>query len=332
MGLFYLLTLYCFVRAQGSPRAIVWYAGSVFSCFLAVGTKEVAVTVPILVLWYDRVFLATSWREIWWNRGWYYGTFVTAFGLLALIVVSHWDFYPGGGVLVVQGVSPWDYAVSQPGVILHYLRLVFWPAGQCFDHGWPVARTAWQIVPPLALLGCLMGGVAWCGFRRPALGFLGAWFFVILAPTSSLIPIVDLAFEHRMYLSLAAIAALTVIGLYELTERVLASADWTPGERRLFRAVVLAVVVVALGAAARQRNEVYQSEISLWTDVVVRGGSAVVGIADRRRQAGAGGTGERHDPAVRRAEGRPVAQRRAGGGRPGADLLGAQAAGDYAAP
>lgn len=268
MGLFYLLTLYCFVRAQGSRHAIVWGVASLMSCLLAVGTKEVAVTAPVLVLWYDRVFVATSWQEIWSKRRAYYGSFVLAFGLLALIMVTHWGFYPGGGVLVVEGVSPWDYAISQPGVILHYLRLAIWPAGQCFDYGWPVARTPWEIVPPLAVIGLMIGGVVGCMFRRPELGFLGAWFFLILAPTSSVAPIVDLAFEHRMYLSLAAVAVLAVIGLYELTEQNRVAAEWTPRGRQTFRAVVLAVAVVALGAAAHQRNEVYRSETTLWADVV----------------------------------------------------------------
>ena len=50
--------------------------------------------------------------------------------------------FADAGVLVVKNVTPWQYAVSQPGVIAHYLRLCFWPTGLCIDYGWPVAATA----------------------------------------------------------------------------------------------------------------------------------------------------------------------------------------------
>ena len=56
----------------------------------------------------------------------------------------------------------------------------------------------------------LLAGTIWALARKPWLGYLGVWFFVILAPTSSIVPIKDLAFEHRMYLPLAAVVVLAV--------------------------------------------------------------------------------------------------------------------------
>ena len=90
-------------------------------------------------------------------------------------------------------------------MILHYLRLAFWPGGLCLDYGWPVARTAGEIVPGAIVVGGLLAATVWALVRRPMWGFLGAWFFLMLAPTSSILPIEDLAFEHRMYLPLAAV-------------------------------------------------------------------------------------------------------------------------------
>lgn len=268
MGLLYLLTLYCFIRAQASRRAGWWYVASALCCVLAVGSKEVAVTAPLVVLWYDRAFLASSWREVWQVHRWYYLGFAAAFGLVALIMITHWACYPGGGVLVVEGVSPWEYARSQPGVVLHYLRLCFWPQGQCLDYGWPIARTAIEIVPPLAVLGVMLAATVWCVFRRPALGFLGGAFFLILAPTSSVAPIVDLAYEHRMYLSLGAVAMLAVLGAYELSERWAASRGWTLARRRTVQLGALAATVLMLACATYARNEAYAREATLWADVV----------------------------------------------------------------
>jgi hypothetical protein len=121
-------------------------------------------------------------------------------------------------VLVLDKISPVEYALSQPGVILHYLRLCFWPQGQCFYYAWPVASTVWEIIPPLAVVVGLLLTTGWLVIRRPELAFLGGWFFVILAPTSSVLPIKDLAFEHRMYLPLAAVITVVVLGGYELSK------------------------------------------------------------------------------------------------------------------
>ena len=48
------------------------YAASVLACVLGMGVKEVMVTAPILVLWYDRAMVAGSWREIFARRKFYY--------------------------------------------------------------------------------------------------------------------------------------------------------------------------------------------------------------------------------------------------------------------
>src|SRR5205085_3611363 len=105
---------------------------------------------------------------------------------------------------------------TQFGVIVHYLRLALWPDALVLDYAWPVARTAAAIIPFAVIIISLMAATLWALARRPAVGFLGAWFFLILAPTSSVMPIADLAFEHRMYLPLAAVVALCIIGGYRL--------------------------------------------------------------------------------------------------------------------
>ncbi len=84
MGLWFLLTVYCFIRGaegdspifadvkMGTVPAAFWYVGSVICCLLAIGTKEVAVVTPLLVLWYDRALVASSWRKMLRRRWGYY--------------------------------------------------------------------------------------------------------------------------------------------------------------------------------------------------------------------------------------------------------------------
>jgi tetratricopeptide (TPR) repeat protein len=270
MGLFFLLTLYGFIRAQDASHPNRWYAASVACCLLAVTSKEVAAVAPLLVLWYDRALVASSWREIVRRRWAYYVGLAGTWPILAALMLSQAHRFAGAGVLVVKNVTPWQYAISQPGVIAHYLRLCFWPTDLCIDYGWPVAATAVAIIPPLLLIVALLALTAWAIFRWPAWSFLGAWFFLILAPTSSVFPIRDLAFEHRMYLPLAAVVVGVVIG------------GWTVGQwlvgREKTRASVLPIVggalvafaAVAIGLLTLERNADYRSELIIWQDTVAK--------------------------------------------------------------
>ena len=153
-------------------------------------------------------------------------------------------------------------------MILHYLRLSFWPDPLVFDYGWPVAHTAAEILPGAVVVGGLLAATAYALARWPMWGTLGAWFFLILAPTSSIMPIADLAFEHRMYLPLAAVVAATVIAGYALLERLHAALRIPKWGANIVRVGLVLALVAALGVTSYARNRVYQSEWSLWNDVV----------------------------------------------------------------
>ena len=257
MGLCYLLTLYAVVRGASSERPWPWYAGAAVACAVGMGAKEVIATAPIVVLLYDRAFLGGSFREAFRRRaGLYVGLAASwaVFGAMLLL-------YKGSGAagFGISMVTPWQYALTQPGVILHYLRLSFWPQPLCLDYSWPFATAFTQAAPEAFALAALLAAAGWAAVRRPAAGFLGAWFFLILAPTSSVMPIKDACFEHRMYLSLAAVVAGAVIAGYALLRRL------TP--QAASAAVILALAVAAaLGCATFQRNAQYRSEISIWED------------------------------------------------------------------
>lgn len=72
MGLFYLLTMYCFIRGVESRWPGRWYALSVAACLLGMGSREVMVSAPLMVLFYDRTFVAGSFPEAWKRRWWLY--------------------------------------------------------------------------------------------------------------------------------------------------------------------------------------------------------------------------------------------------------------------
>ncbi len=266
MGLCYVLTLYCVVRGATARRPRRWYLAAVSCSALGMASKAVMATAPAVVLLYDRVFLAGTFRRAWSQRRSLYLGLAATWGLLAVLLV-HASRIPhptvGFGFTVI---SPIEYARSQPGVLVHYLRLALWPSTLCLDYYWPVARSLGEALLPTGIIAALLWLTGWAWRRRPAVGFLGVVFFGILAPTSSVIPILDLAFEHRMYLPLAPIVLLAVIGGWELLRRV----PVPPAAHRCLAAGLVAVVAGAFGTLTLQRNEVYRSELSIWNDVVAK--------------------------------------------------------------
>ena len=253
MGLCYLLTVYAFIRSVESATPARWQLGAIVACVLGVASKEVMVTAPLLVLLYDRTFVAGSFRAAWQQRGRFYLGLGASWLLLAFLLRDLAARQVGLGL----GVTPWTYALTEGRVVLQYLALAFWPHPLVFDYGAGMAALTATTVGCALVTGLLVAGTGLMLGRRPALGFAGAWFFLILAPTSSVVPVVlQPMAEHRMYLPLAGVIALVVVGLHHWLGR------WTMP--------VTVVLAVGLGCLTAQRNATYRSELALWSDSVAR--------------------------------------------------------------
>jgi Tfp pilus assembly protein PilF len=266
MGLCYLLTIYCVIRGHAAAGRYGWYAAAIAACAMGMACKEVMVTAPVAVLLYDRCFLSTSFREALRERwGLYAGLAGTWLVLAAAqITTSH----PTAG-FDLEHLRPWHYAMTQPGVILRYLRLSFWPAPLVIDYyGWPIAR---HITPAAVVVAGLLVATLWVLYRRPAIGFLGAWFFLILAPTSSILPLAgEPAAERRMYLPLAAIVVLVVVGAHAAMEAAVRGDRLSAAVRQGIQVALVSMIVVILGVVTLRRNEDYRSLISIWQDVATK--------------------------------------------------------------
>ena len=253
MGFFYLLTLYLFLRSVASARPARWQVPLVAACLAGMACKEVMVSAPLLLWLYDRTFVAGSFMEAWRRRRPLYLSLAATWLLLGFLVVGTGG--RGGTVGFGLGVSPWDYALTQCRAIVMYLKLSIWPHPLVLDYGTELERNLGAVLPQALLLVALVAGTAVALWRRPVLGWLGAWFFVILAPSSSVLPLTsETIAEHRMYLPLAAVVALAVWGLHSL-----------PGRRGLILAGMLAV---AFGWLTVERNRDYRSTLLLWRDTV----------------------------------------------------------------
>lgn len=273
MGLFYLLTLYAFVRgaagdgalAGGSgdsppPRArglaaVAWLGCSWLACLLGMGTKEVMVTAPVLVFCYDRAFLAGTFREAWRRRWRFYLALAATWIPLGLLVAGTGG-NRGGTSGFGAGAGWWGYEATQVQAVGRYLWLAVWPHPLVFEYGpFRIGRMG-EILPYAVLVVPLAAAALWAWWERPAVGYLGLWFFGILAPTSLVSGPAQMVVEHRMYLPLAAVLTVLVAGAYRL------------GGRRAWPGV-LAVALIFGGLTARRARD-YRSELSLWQDTAAK--------------------------------------------------------------
>ena len=177
------------------------------------------------------------------------GAIVLAVSTLGILV--YWQEQTVG-VGAADQISPLKYLLAETRVIYTYLRLLFFPYPQSLEYEFPASGGVLHIAGLLAIFGA-----AWWLFRHERWrvpGFSILAFFILLAPTSSIIPSTDAAFEHRLYLPMLAFSLL---------------AAWllSRAPRRTWIAVALLLI---LGVLTIRRGTVWSSEIALWEDTVKR--------------------------------------------------------------
>jgi len=252
-----------------------WLLFSVLACLAGMATKEVAATAPLLVLLYDRTFVTGSFAAAWRQRRGYYAALAATWLLLAWLVLGR-----GGSRGIAAGfglgISWWEYLLKQSEALVLYLKLSVWPHPLVLDYGTAVARSLAEVWWQGPVVLALLAGTVWALVRRPAPGFAGAWFFVILAPSSSVVPLVTQTMaEHRMYLPLAAVIAFAVIAIW----RRLGPRAWLP----------LGAVAVLFTGLTVARNHDYRDGLTIWADTVAKcpqSGRAHINLGVELRKTG----------------------------------------------
>ena len=255
---FVLATLYAFERSCESGARGRWSLAAVLAGACAMASKEIAVALPLAVLFYDRTLVSGSFAAALRARRGLYGGLAVTWVVLALAIASG-----DRGVTVGFGqqVSSLDYLRTQAGGIPHYLRLAVFPRGLALDYsGWPFV-TSWgpALLPGFFVLLLFAGSLELARRRRPE-AVPALLFFAVLAPSSSFIPLAgERLAEHRMYLPLACLASLAVPVAWCGLRRALAPAVAT---------ALLALLALPLAWGTVQRNALYQDVEALWRDVL----------------------------------------------------------------
>jgi protein O-mannosyl-transferase len=295
-----LVTLYSSIRAWQTsvvPARRLWQISAILACAFGMLCKEVMVVAPVLVVLFDWCFHEPSLRRLIEKRTWLYVGLFACWGILAAIMISD---PRGRSVGFSLGYSSWDYMTTQCWAITKYLSLSFFPIGLCGDYGVFKVQDPLVWFPCFVLLASLVLITLWMWFRDRRLAFWGLWFFAILAPTSSFVPIAtEPMAERRMYLPLISIVILISIGLVRLWNGIASSSQQNDPSRvetlrpnresktarsnlgrlngpsiscsvtgSLFGPIIASVaLILVFGMMTHSRNQVYESELSFWTEV-----------------------------------------------------------------
>jgi Flp pilus assembly protein TadD len=291
---FYLATFYCSLRywlaapadedksasAKMSHRDLLrriaendragWLVLAAIACVLGMGSKQVMASAPLIVLLFERTFIAGSLMKA--LRGSWPLYIGLALGWLLLLFLNY-DNPHRDSIGFHMGVPAHVWWLTQTKVFLMYLKLVIWPWPLLIHYDIPYLETlgdAWFYVIVVAVLGF---GTLFLLWKNNPVGFLGTFVFAILSPTFIIPVVTEVAAERRMYLPLVAIAALVVVGGYAFLQDILRRQS--QGEsRHQPRSSLAAVIALALGVAlvlalvSGRRLLAYENELTLWQDVL----------------------------------------------------------------
>ena len=223
----------------------------------AVSTKEHTVVLPALLVLTDYFWNpGFSFQGV--RRNWRLYVPLTMAGAFALRMV--WNVVQGStsAGFSLRDFNWYQYFYTQCRAIWLYIRLFFLPYGQNIDHDFAISRTllAHGAVVGLAALVAAVAAALYYRRRFPlaSYGFLA--FLVLLAPTSSFVPIADVAVERRLYLPFFGLLLVVV----EFLRR------WRAGRGTVLAA--LAGVLLGMAYLTYERNGVWSSPEALWSDSV----------------------------------------------------------------
>ena len=258
-ALFYLSTLFFYVRAR-TDRNLLLYLISLGFCFTAMFIKENTFTLPFTIFIFEIIFFGIKKDEIK-KRVFYLAPFFSAMFVVPLIYFGSGNFLTGEelGFLPTETntISPATYLLTEFNVLLTYLRLCFIPIKQNLDYDYQLSYSLLEprtLISFLFLVGLFL--VSLKIFKRHRLiSFTIFWFFITLSVESSIIPIRDVIFEHRLYLPMAGISIFLACVLFNLLKDI--KKFWIVG----------LLVVLVFSFLTYKRNNVWKTQLDLWTDV-----------------------------------------------------------------
>ncbi len=288
-------------------RSTGWYVSSLISAILAMKTKEIAFTLPMIIALYEFLFFGGVLKK----RVLYLVPFMLTMFIIPIELRGLEK--PAGAVMgemnnalrVSSDLSRWDYLFTEFRVIVTYIRLLIFPVDQNLDYDYPVYHRFFSapVFLSFLFLSCMFGmavyllyksgqggagkrqrgrteapeGVSPITYNLPPIPYYRLiafgifWFFITLSVESSIIPIADVIFEHRLYLPSVGFFIGVAAVLFMAWQ--LAKEFWKlPAKVAM---TVCGLIIVVLSGATYGRNAQWNYEVRLWEDVVKKSPSKV---------------------------------------------------------
>jgi Flp pilus assembly protein TadD len=264
-SMFYVLSMLLYTRGRltsDKRRRWLLFTGCILAGILAIGSKEIALTIPFFLLLYEWYFFQDL-SLIWFKK--YLISFAGVMVFLALSALMYMGTETLHNILVVPG--DFDFTLTERvltefRVVIVYLKLLLFPhpSQLNIDYDFPLSRSLFDPISTLFALGTIIGmfGLAlYISKKERLLSFCVLWFFGNLVIESSVI-MLDILFEHRTYLPSMLLSLLVVTLVVRYTKL-----PW-------LRVVVLCAVALVYAVWTYERNSLWANEIALWSDCVVK--------------------------------------------------------------
>jgi hypothetical protein len=200
---FYLATFLLFIKGARTNK-FIYYIACFFTALLAVESKEWAVTLPAMLFLYDYLFLSDGTLKPVLTRWKAYILVALPWGLVAYVLMTTKLSGAGFGITGERSITPVTYLLTSVNVLWTYIRILFLPINQNLDYSYPIAKTLFELPTILSFAGhCFVVIAAFLFYlkkRWTLIPFGIAWFYITISPTQSFVPILDVIFEHRVYL------------------------------------------------------------------------------------------------------------------------------------
>ena len=277
---FYLLSLLMYIMwrlsDKKSIRHFIVYLLSIISAILAMKTKEIAFTLPVIIVLYEFLFFEGNKKiRIASLVPFILTLLIIPAGALALVPQQNGlinDINESTKLMTVM--SRWDYLYTQFRVIITYLRLIIFPANQNIDYDYPLYTSFFdgEVLASFLALLILFICAIYLLYRSKQgnyvlrlISFGILWFFITISVESSLIPIADVIFEHRVYLPSVGLFVAIVVSIVSLVDGYVRRKSAT-----VFLAALICLISISLAGASFARNRVWRDEITMWSDVVIK--------------------------------------------------------------
>ena len=257
-SLFYLLSVYYYIRADEGKRGCATLSVAAFAC--ATLCKETALTLPMILFAYDITFRRTRGGIADHLRRWL--PFVLVAGVyLALRVHVLKGFAPD---IRHPELNAYEYVINVFPLFAQYLGKLLYP----FDlNAFHVLHPIKSIFSPKGMISLAIAAAfivgAGVAFKKSKVVFFGCVVAVVpLLPVFYIPGLGENTFAERyLYLPSFGFILLTVLGIIWIMQRCNAVKA---------AAAALTVVTVAYAAATVDRNAVWKNNMTFWTDAVAK--------------------------------------------------------------